>query len=123
MNARNANQVGKYLYDHIDSANKCVRLSNTCRVYMFVWYQLPWEKRTVGDLIENPDMYEMNIVIDITHYADKLRFNIIEISPMEKTLGHFVIEDGVDLKELPKIVLNKIKKLLNKEYAKYIFVY
>ena len=120
MDAKNANQVGKYLYNHIDGAFKKVNSSNTCDVYMTVLYQLPWEVRPIGkfDVVE-----EMTLVISITHYAGKIRLNVIEVSPEEVTLGHIVFPETTPMESLPELAMTKIRKFLSKYYAEYDFLY
>ena len=88
---------------------------------MTVMYQLPVVRRPIGD----QEVHEMHLIISVTTYADKIRVNLIEISPDERTLGHMAIpEDLVDnLEDLKKYILARIQKLLNKMYANYDFIY
>lgn len=115
------NRIGRYLYNHIDSAYRYKASSNTSDVYMTVMYQLPVVRRPIGD----QEVHEMHIIISVTTYADKIRVNLIEISPDEITLGHMAIpQDMVDnLDDLKKYILARIQKLLNKRYANYDFIY
>lgn len=115
------NRISRYLYNHIDSAYRYKTSSNTVDVYMTVMYQLPVVRRPIGD----QEVHEMHIIISVTTYADKIRVNLIEISPDERTLGHMAIpEDLVDnLEGLKKYILARIQKLLNKLYANYDFIY
>lgn len=115
------NRIGRYLYNHIDSAYRYKASSNTSDVYMTVMYQLPVVRRPIGD----QKVHEMHIIISVTTYADKIRVNLIEISPDEVTLGHMAIpQDMVDnLDDLKKYILARIQKLLNKRYANYDFIY
>lgn len=115
------NRIGRYLYNHIDSAYRYKASSNTSDVYITVMYQLPVVRRPIGD----QEVHEMHIIISVTTYADKIRVNLIEISPDEVTLGHMAIpQDMVDnLDDLKKYILARIQKLLNKRYANYDFIY
>ena len=115
------NRVGKYLYNHIDSAYKYRKSSNTVDVFMFVLYQIPIARRPIGD----QETHEMHLIISVTTYVDKLRINIIEISPEERTLGHFTIaaEKLDDLSMLYDEITTKVRKLLDRAYQDYNFLY
>lgn len=76
------NQVGKYLYNHIDSALRYKKSGNTFDVWFVVYHQK----------IGTPDLLEMGINLNLTTYANKIRMNITEVSPMEKTLGQRIYE-------------------------------
>lgn len=109
------NKLGKYLYKHIDSAYKITFSANTCDIYMFIYYQ------EVG----NDTLYEMHFDISITTYQNKLRMNIIEISPEERTIGHDTFDETV-LKNFD-LALRKmyatLRKRLDKAYQDYEFIY
>lgn len=120
MDAKNANQVGRYLYNHIDGAFKKVNSSNTCDVYITVLYQLPWRVRPIGEFDK---IHEMTICISITHYAGKIRMNMIEVSPDEVTLGHVVFDETTQLDKLSETAFAKVKKFLAKYYSEYDFLY
>ena len=120
MDAKNANQVGRYLYNHIDGAFKKVNSSNTCDVYITVLYQLPWQVRPIGEFDK---IHEMTICISITHYAGKIRMNMIEVSPEEVTLGHVVFDENTQLDKLSEMAFAKVKKFLAKYYSEYDFLY
>lgn len=115
------NIIGKYLFKHIDSAYNFKKGANTYDIYFTILYQLKEEYRTEND----HDMHEMNINISITTYADKLRLNMVEVSPREKTLGFntFALSKFNDLQSGYELVMNTLKKRLNKEYANYDFIF
>ena len=115
------NIIGKYLFKHIDGAYDFKKGANTYDVYFTILYQLKEEHRTDKD----NDMHEMNINISITTYSDKLRMNIIELSPREKTIGFntFALSKFNDLQSGYGLVMNTLKKRLNKEYANYDFIF
>ena len=115
------NIIGKYLFKHIDSAYNFKKGTNTCDIYFTILYQLKEEYRTEKD----HDMHEMSINISITTYSDKLRINIIEISPREKTLGFntFALTKFDDLQSGYELVMKTILKRLNKEYENYDFIF
>ena len=104
------NIIGKYLFKHIDGAYSFKKGANTYDVYFTILYQLKEDYRTDKD----HDMHEMNINISITTYSDKLRMNIIEISPREKTLGFntFSLSKFDDLQAGYELVMRAIQKRL-----------
>lgn len=115
------NIIGKYLFKHIDGAYNFKKGANTYDVYFTILYQLKEDHRTDKD----HDMHEMNINISITTYSDKLRMNIIEISPREKTLGFntFSLSKFDDLQAGYELVMRAIQKRLQKEYEDYDFIF
>ena len=115
------NMIGKYLFKHIDGAYNFTKGANTYDVYFTILYQLKEEHRTKQD----HDMHEMNINISLTTYSDKLRMNIIEISPREKTLGFntFALTKFDDLYSGYELIMNTLKKRLAKEYENYDFIF
>ena len=115
------NKLGKYLYNHIDSAYRINNSANMVDVYFTVYYQLKEELRTESD----KDMKVMSLYINLTTYSDKIRMNIVEISPREKTLGFntFSINKFEDLSSGYTLVMNTVKKRLAKEYQDYDFLF
>lgn len=115
------NIIGKYLFKHIDGAYNFKKGANTYDVYFTILYQLKEDHRTDKD----HDMHEININISITTYSDKLRMNIIEISPREKTLGFntFSLSKFDDLQAGYELVMRAIQKRLQKEYEDYDFIF
>ena len=115
------NIIGKYLFKHIDSAYNFKKGANTYDIYFTILYQLKEEYRTEQD----HDMHEMSINISITTYSDKLRMNIIEISPREKTLGFntFALTKFDNLQSGYELVMKTVLKRLNKEYEDYDFIF
>lgn len=118
------NRVGKYLHKNIDGAFKIEFSPNMCDVYMLVLYQIPRHKQIPGNNEEN-SMKEMTLNLNITTYQNKLRVNIIEVSPNEKTLGHktYLPEKLMNLNEARHAILNDVIKYLNKEYKEYDFLF
>lgn len=119
------NKVGKYLYKNIDGAFKYKTSSNTCDVYFTLLYQLPYWDRIPGKGSDYNDVHEMTINISMTTYQNKIRVNIIEITPDERTLGSFVLkpEQLEDLSLTKKLILDKIRNRVEKVYEDYDFLY
>ena len=107
-------KVGQYLQKHLDGAFNGRSSSDTYDVWVTLLYQL---KEEFGG--DPNDVEEMTINISITTYADKLRVNTIEVSPMERTLGSDVIRSSeyADLETLKRVILWKVGKRIRKAYA------
>lgn len=115
------NQLGKYLYRHIDGAYDMKKSANIVDVYFLILYQLKEEFRTESD----KDMHEMSINVSITSYADKIRMNLIEVSPNEKTLGFntFKVDKFKDMNAGYELIMNTVKNRLAKVYEDYDFLF
>lgn len=115
------NKLGKYLYNHIYSAYRINNSANMVDVYFTVYYQLKEELRTESD----KDMKVMSLYINLTTYSDKIRMNVVEISPREKTLGFntFSLSKFDDLQAGYELIMNTLMKRLSKEYQNYDFIF
>lgn len=119
------NKVGKYLYKNIDGAFKYKTSSNTCDVYFTLLYQLPYWDRIPGKGSDYNDVHEMTINISMTTYQNKIRVNILEVTPDERTLGSFVLkpEQIEDLSITKRLILDRIRNRVEKVYEDYDFLY
>lgn len=120
------NQVGRYLYKHIDGAYKSVKSSNTYDVYMTVYYQLPRDQQVPGRESEGyNDMHEMKINISLTTYQNKIRVNIHEITPEQWTFGYILIppEKLQDVEQSMKLIYEKVVQQIQKHYKDYLFLF
>ncbi len=119
------NRVGKYLKRTIDGVYDYSTGANTCNLKMVAYYQFPQLSKKPGGPTTYSDLYEMSFDISLTTYANKVRVNLIEISPEEQTLGHFVVgpEKLYDMIEARDLILNKLRKILNKYFEGYEFVF
>lgn len=117
--------LGKYLYKHIDSAFKYKQSGNMYDVYFYVYYQLPRLNQDWTKSDEYNDIHEMTLNLNITTYSNKLRFNVIQVSESEETIGQYIIpiDKLQDIRAAHQIVLEKLKKLLNNKFADYEFVF
>ena len=109
------NIIGKYLYKHIDTAYHLTKAPNLTTVYFEISY-----RENISDDIEIMSLYA-----EVTTYQNKIRLNIIEITPAEKTLGHdtFSVEIFKDLNKGMQTVLSKLKNRIKKafDYADIYF--
>jgi hypothetical protein len=119
------NRVGKFLYKHIDGAFNYKKSSNMYDVYMTILYQLPVESQDKSKGEEFNDLHEMTLDINVTTYLNKVRINIIEMTPEEKTIGYDLYEPEKleDLVKASEIILKKIHKRISREFREYEFLF
>lgn len=120
------NQVGRYLYNHIDGAYKAVKRSNVYDIYMDVYYQLPRLQQVPGREAEGyNDMHEMKLNISLTTYQNKIRVNIHEITPEQWTFGYILIppEYLQDIHNAQKLIYDKVCQKIQKRYEDYLFLF
>lgn len=113
------NMLGKYLNKHIDGAFKITFSSNICDVYFKLLYEVPFEEKRPDNL------YEMIIDINITTYQNKLRINVIEVTPEERTLGSDLYKPELlkNLNEAFVMIYDNICKRISRAYEDYDFVF
>ena len=94
-------------------------------LYTVAYYQIPQLSAKPGGETTYSDMYEMSFNINFTTYSNKIRVNIIELSPDEQTVGHFVVDSSKlqEMKPAKEYVMNKIYKILNKYFEGYEFIF
>ena len=114
------NKIGKYLYNHIDGAFKYKKSSNMYDVYFTLLYQLKLE---FGGEVN--DVKEMTVNINITTYQNKIRVNVIEMTPEERTIGYdlFTPDKLQNLEEAKDLIFNRVVKRVSKAYENYIFLF
>ena len=114
------NKIGKYLYNHIDGAFKYKKSSNMYDVYFTLLYQL---KPEFGGKVN--DVKEMTVNINITTYQNKIRVNVIEMTPEERTIGYdlFTPDKLQNLEEAKDLIFNRVVKRVSKAYENYIFLF
>lgn len=121
------NRVGKYLYKHLDGAFKIQNTPNTCDVYVTVLYQIPTEILKKYSITEDKygELNEMTLNLSITTYQNKVRINIIEVTPEEKTIGFdvYLPEDLEDLEGSAKKIFSRVCKRISKEFQDYEFLF
>lgn len=114
------NTISNYLYRHIDTSYNQKHSSNMSDVYFQVYYQMIQPDDTLDSTLQ-----EMNIDLNITTYRDKIRINVLELTPDEFTLGMktFTYKDNMNLAKLMTDVLQYVDKRLTKCYSDREFVY
>jgi len=117
------NQLGKYLYRHLDGAYSFKKSPNVYDVYTLVIYSIPSEIVKMYKLYS--DTNEMSLDINITTYADKIRVNINQMSPEEKNIGFdtYPLELFSNMNEAYDIVYKKIVKRITKAFGDFDFLF
>lgn len=111
--SKQVNRVGKYLYRTFKGL-KYTTSSNMCDVYIMLLYAEPGSN----------DVQEMILDINITTYQNKIRINIIEVTPKERTIGFdlYTSEEMMNLQEASKKIYQKILKRVYKAYEDFDFL-
>jgi hypothetical protein len=121
------NRVGKYLYKHLDGAFKMQNSANMCDVYMTVLYQIPLVLLKKYNISEKAyqEVQEMTLNLNITTYQNKVRINIIEVTPEEKTIGFDVYtpEELENLQQSAEKIYQRVVKRIEKEFQDYEFLF
>ena len=71
-------------------------------------------------------MSVMSINVSITTYSYKLRVNVIEQDPFERTLGFDLYDPltiGGDVVHLANLIYNNVKKRVERTYKEYEFIW
>lgn len=115
------NRIGKYLYKNLDGAFKYQTSSNTCDVFFTLLYQLPLDMQEPDKGEEYNDVHEITVDINITTYQNKVRVNVIEMTPKQRTLGYDLYDPELlqDLEFARSKILKKIVKRVSKAYSEY----
>lgn len=120
------NKVGKYLYKHLDGGFKYKTSSNMCDVYVTLLYAIPPKLMKVYNLDSKyGDVHEMTLDLNITTYQNKIRVNVIEVTPEERTLGFDVFppEKLQDLQSAKEMIFEKVCKRVSKAYEDWDFLF
>lgn len=114
------NIISNYLYRHIDTSYDQKHSANMSDVYFQVYYQMIHSDDTLDDNLQT-----MDIDLNITTYQDKIRINVLEITPDEFTLGMktFTYKSDTDLNKLLQDTLAYVDKRLHKCYSDREFIY
>lgn len=120
--SKQVKRIGQYLYKHIDGAYDFKSSSNNYDVYFLLLYELKKELREPG---KDYPVQEMRININVTTYQNKVRINIIELTPKERTIGFdlYTPEKVQDLQKAYPVIIEKIYKRIYKAYEDYYFLY
>lgn len=117
------NKVGNYLYKHLDGAYKFTKGANEYDVYVTVLFSIPANVANIYKL--DAGVNEMTLDLNITTYQNKIRLNIIELTPEECTIGFdtFPPEKMQNLEQALNLVYERVKKRISKRYEDWDFIF
>lgn len=115
------NRIGKYIYHNIDGAVGYKTKPNKSIVTFLMYFQYDPDKVEQYDI----DLQEIKIEIDITTYNNKIRVDMIELDPNERTLGYYLYspESANDITYIKDDILNKLNKRIRKFYGRFLYLY
>ena len=115
--------IAKRLYKELDGAYSLIKKSNLSEVESTILYQIP---QHVSDYYNLPkdvrdEVNVMDVLISTASYADKVRIEIIERSPEEKTIAFrsFKAKDFENVQKGVQKVVDYIKFSIREEFSKY----
>lgn len=119
------NRIGKYLYNNLDGAFKYTTSSNMCDIFFTLLYQLPLDMQEPDKGEEYNDVHEITVDINITTYQNKIRVNVIEVTPQERTLGYDLYEPKLleNLESAKSRIFKKVVKRVSRAYSEYDFLF
>ena len=118
--SQQVNMIGRYMYNWLDGAFKFKTTPNTFDVYITLLYREPYVEN-----VSDPEVHEMVLDLNITTYLNKIRVNVIELSPEERTLGFDIYEPEslYNIEEGAALIFKKICKRISKAYKEYEFLF
>lgn len=116
-----AKGCAKYVYKNLDGAFEIYKDSQGWIVYSTILYQIPKEVADRYGMDESKfnTVNELDVRIDFKTYADKLRVEVIELKPDEKTIGFKTFKDATfnNIQDgYKKTVMAFVVKSINKEF-------
>lgn len=121
--------IAKHMKKNLGGAYKLTVGANTCDVYFLIYYEVPKLHKLIGNSPgkeEYNKVHEMHIDLNITTYQNKVRVNLIEITPEERTIGYDLYKPKIiqdDIVKARELIWNKVQKRLEKAYEEYDFVF
>lgn len=123
--SQQVNRIGKYIYKHIDSAYKYSVSGNMNDIWFTVFYEYLIYPSNPHEAPYYSETHEMHININVTTYQNKIRINLIEVSPDEQTLGYFLypVEIFENIQQGFTRIWRDVDKKLHKVFDGYVFIY
>lgn len=121
--------IAKHMKKNLGGAYKLTVGANTCDVYFLIYYEVPKLHKLIGNSPgkeEYNKVHEMHIDLNITTYQNKVRVNLIEITPEERTIGYDLYKPEIiqaDIVKARELIWNRVQKRLEKAYEEYDFVF
>ena len=117
--------VSKYIYKHIGDPVKYTTRPQSISVFFTIYYQIPIAGDRPGSPMQYGDVYDMIIEMNLVTYANKIRVNILEISPEEYTIGHKVYDpdEFLNVSELQSLIIDDTYTAIKKRFEDYEFIF
>lgn len=116
-------RLGKSLYKKIDGSYSYKTTSNSSEVRFTVLYQIPPEVSERYNLSqdEREKVNVMDLLLSITTYSNKIRVELVELSPKEKTVAFktFPADLFIDMPKGTSSVVSFIRSSVYKEFDGY----
>ena len=118
------NRIGKYMYKHIDGSFKYELKPLMYDFWFTMLYEIP-KPTNPGHKRIDDSVFEITIHLSITTYQKKIRVNVIEETPNQRTLGHDVFkpEQVVDPEIAKQRIMERVHQRIAKAYRDYDYVY
>ena len=117
------NTVSKSIKKRFDGAYKYKKSSNICELWSTILYQIPKEVSDRYDLDYDTrkDVKVMDVLIHFTSYSGKLRIEVTELSPNEKTIGFKTFKQSIfnNMQKGVQSVYDFIKMSIEAEFNGY----
>ena len=83
------NSLGKAIYKRLEGSYSFKKTSNMYEIKSTVLYQIPKRISDRYNLVdeERNKVNVMNVTVNITTYSNKIRVEVIEVTPEEKTIA------------------------------------
>ena len=117
------NTVANSLYKKLPGAYKKQKYSNECVVYSTILYQIPNDvahKYSLPSELKDK-VNQMDVKIGVATYSNKIRVSLVQISPLEKTIGFktFKADTFNNVQQGVQKVLSFVSNAIEKEYEGY----
>lgn len=83
------NSLGKAIYKRLEGSYSFKKTSNMYEIKSTILYQIPKQISDKYNLVdeERNRVNVMDVTVNITTYSDKIRVEVIEVTPEEKTIA------------------------------------
>lgn len=117
------NTVGKSISKKLLGTLRKRKESNECIVDCTILYQIPKEvsHRYMLPKEVRDNVGEMDVQISVTTYSNKIRVNMVQLTPKQKTMGckTFKVDTFNNVQQGMKAVMTFIGKCVEREYPEY----
>lgn len=121
------NSLGKAIYKRLEGSYSFKKTSNMYEIKSTILYQIPKQISDKYNLVdeERNKVNVMDVTVNITTYSDKIRVEVIEVTPEEKTIAFKTFKsDWFDnIQTGINYVYSFITSSIEKEFNGYEFLF